>query len=90
MARTGRHHPHFHAPQVGTASAVGGVLSLLAAAASLAYAFASPLRPAFAAWKEQRRRRQEARELSELARSDPRVMAELVALGHTVTPEWYR
>jgi hypothetical protein len=69
---------------------VGGVLSLLAAAASLAYVLASPLRPAVAPGKEQRRRRQEARELGELARSDPRVMAELVALGHTVMPEWYR
>ena len=89
MARVAHPDPHFHSPHIGKATAVGGVLSLLAAAGSLAFVAATPLRSAFAAWKEQCRRNAEARELSHLARSDPRVMAELVALGYTVTPEWY-
>lgn len=80
------HLDHPFQPRIsGSATAVGGVLFVLSAAAPLA----APLRSAFAAWREQRRRNEEARQLRELASTDSRIMADLVALGQTTPPEWY-
>jgi hypothetical protein len=81
MARVGHPVPAFHVPHIVSGTAVGGVLTLLAAGGSLACRAASPLRSGFAALAERQRRNREMRELLELARSDSRVMADLVALG---------
>ena len=61
-------------------TAVGAVLFLLATIGSIALWVVRPLRPACARWAEQRRLREEDRQLWELALTDPRVMADLVAL----------
>lgn len=61
-------------------TAVGALLYLLAALGSLVFRAAAALRLAFAGWLERRRQREEDRKVWELALSDPRVMADLVAV----------
>lgn len=69
---------------VGRVTALGALLSLLAAIGSVLVRVAGGLRLACAAWAEKHRQRQEDRKLWELALSDSRVMADLVALSqHT-------
>ena len=72
------------APRTGTfaqATAVGAVLLILAAIGALVFRLAACVQQGLHAWAEQRRQRAEDRKLWELARSDSRVMADLVALS---------
>jgi hypothetical protein len=62
-------------------TAIGAVLFVLAAVGSVVFRFAARLHQAGLAWAEQRRQRAEDRKLWELALSDTRVMADLVALS---------
>ena len=72
---------------VGRVTALGAVLFVLATiGAGLARA-AVPVRQACAAWAERRRQREEDRKLWELALSDTRVMADLVALSQQLPDE---
>jgi hypothetical protein len=72
------------APRTGTfaqATAIGAVLLILAAIGSLGFRLAHSMRQGLRAWAGQRRQRIEDRELWDLALSDARVMADLVALS---------
>jgi hypothetical protein len=75
-------------PRNGTfaqATAVGAVLLILAAIGSLVFRLAHRVQQGLRAWAEQRRQRAEDRKLWDLALSDPRVMADLVALSQHET-----
>jgi hypothetical protein len=61
-------------------TALGALLFLLAGIGSLAFGAAARLGAGFADWAETRRQREEDRKLWELALTDSRVMADLVAL----------
>lgn len=63
------------------ATAVGAVLFILAAIGALVFRLAAGLRQGLRTWAEQRRQRAEDRKLWDLALSDSRVMADLVALS---------
>jgi hypothetical protein len=62
------------------ATALGAVLVVIAGVGSLAVRAAAPLARALAAWAQARRERVEDRKLWELALSDSRVMADLIAV----------
>jgi hypothetical protein len=88
MARVAQLEQVFHVPHIGDATAVGGVLSLLAAVGSVAFKAASGLRHALARWQERRHEHAEDRKLWELACQDSRVMADLVALSQATSRAW--
>lgn len=88
MARVARLEHAFHFPHIGTATAVGGVLSVLAAAGSVALKAAGGVQHAFARWQERRHARAEDRKLWQLACEDSRVMADLVALSQATSRAW--
>jgi hypothetical protein len=62
------------------ATALGALLAVVAGFGSLAVRAAAPLGRALAAWAQARREREEDRKLWELALSDSRVMADLIAV----------
>lgn len=64
----------------GRITALGALLYLLAALGQQVVRAAARLQRVFAAWAERRREREQDRKLWELALSDSRVMADLVAL----------
>jgi len=66
---------------VGRVTALGAVLFVLASIGSGIVRAAGPVRQACAAWAEERRQREEDRKLWELALTDTRVMADLIALS---------
>lgn len=70
-------HPRTH---VGRVTAVGALLSILSLLGSLVFAGTLRLRRRLDAWAQLRRQRAQDRQLWELAATDPRLMAELVAL----------
>jgi hypothetical protein len=63
------------------ATAVGAVLLILAAVGSLVVRHAGRVQQGLRAWAERRRQRAEDRKLWDLALTDSRVMADLVALS---------
>lgn len=69
---------HARTPFSGTA--VGALILVLRAMDSVRLAATARLREALHAWAQRRREREEDRQLWELALSDHRVMADLVAL----------
>lgn len=64
----------------GRVTAIGALLSVLSAVGSVVVAAAKQMESTFVAWAETRRQREEDRKLWSMALSDPRLMAELVAL----------
>jgi len=70
-------HPRVH---VGRVTAVGALLAILSLLGSVLCAVTLRLQRRLDAWAEVRRQRAEDRQLWELAATDPRLMAELVAL----------
>lgn len=88
MARVAHLEHAFHVPHIGTATAVGGVLSVLAAVGSVAFQAAGGVQHALARWRERRHARAEDRKLWQLACEDSRVMADLVALSQATSRAW--
>ena len=72
---------------VSRVTALGALFFLLAAAGSVLVRASSRIQRAGAAWAETRRRREEDRKLWELALTDSRVMADLVALSQQTPGE---
>ena len=66
---------------ISRATALGAFLFLLSAIGSILVRAAGRVQLACAGWAERRREREEDRKLWELALSDSRVMADLVALS---------
>jgi hypothetical protein len=66
--------------RIGQLTAVGALLTVLSLAGGVVVAAANQMELTFVAWAQARRRREADRKLWALARSDPRLMAELVAL----------
>lgn len=66
---------------VGTGTAVGAVLFLLSVLGTVVLRAAARLQAALHTWSQARREEEEDRKLWELALSDARVMADLVAIG---------
>jgi hypothetical protein len=76
VARLPRAHGSF-----ARVTALGALLFLLAGIGSIAFGAAARLHAGYADWAEARRRREEDRKLWELALTDSRVMADLIALN---------
>ena len=68
----------------GRVTALGALFGGLALVGSLVFRATAGLQRGFAAWAQARREREEDRKLWELALTDPRIMADLIALDqHT-------
>lgn len=68
-------------------TALGALLHVLAALGSVGVRAAAALRLALAGWMQRRRQREEDRKLWELALSDSRVMADLIAVRQHADPK---
>ncbi|GAB3772936.1 hypothetical protein GCM10028796_44480 [Ramlibacter monticola] len=75
---------------ISRATALGACLFLLSAIGSVLVRAAGRAQLACAGWAERRREREEDRKLWELALSDSRVMADLVALSQQTSGETAR
>lgn len=71
----------------GRVTAVGALLSVLSLVGSVMVAAARQMESTFVAWAETRRQREEDRKLWSMALSDPRLMADLVALQQRADTE---
>lgn len=65
---------------IGRVTAVGALLALLSVVGSVVVTAVNHMESTFVAWAQARREREEDRKLWAMAQSDPRLMADLVAL----------